>query len=70
MTDIYIIASWYPGEGAPNIEVCMETIDLAGAAFEAGEAGKTIRIIHVFEMDDGTVRSADVTRTWKKKHES
>ena len=67
MTDIYIIVSWYPGEGAPDIEVCTDTINLAGAAFEAGEAGKRIKILRIFEMDDGTIRSSDVTGTWKKR---
>lgn len=69
MTEIYIIMSWYPSEGTPDIQVCVSTIDLAGAAFEAGEAGKRIKILRVFEMDDGTIRSSDVTGTWKK-HES
>lgn len=67
MTDIYIIMSWYPGEGTPDIEVCMNTIDLAGAAFEAGEAGKRIKIIRICEMDDGTIQSSDVTGTWKRQ---
>ena len=67
MNNIYIIMSWYPGEGTPDIEVCTETVDIVGAAFEAGEAGKTIKIIHIFEMDDGTIRSADITWTWRKR---